>query len=216
MNVSVAYVYPLVRTRKYFPLASRFADTYQRFDPGYEHTLTILCNGHAPSTNEVRMFEKIPHQIMVHNNMGWDIGAYQHFAEIIECDLMVCLGANIHAHRAGWLRAMVEAYERHGAGLYGCTCYGGFMFHVRTTVFWCPPEILRSYPAYAGSSRASRYEFEHGKTSFTRHVLSLGFPCVMATWLGSYDFDQWDGHQPDWKTILVRDQHIHEPDSRLD
>lgn len=129
---------------------------------------------------------------------------------------MVCLGAHSHFHRAGWLHQMAEAFIQNGPGLYGSAAYLTPNWHVRTTCFWCPPELLRSYPAYAGSSRGSRYEFEHGNTSFTRHVLGLGFPCFMVTWEGCWPFDQWQDHGPDLNQILVRDQHIHEPHSTLD
>lgn len=209
MKVAVAYCFPLVQIRKYFPAAKLFADTYRKCPPGYEHDLYVLCNGREASSNEKAVFDGITTRFLNYDNSGWDIGAFQRFGDIVQCDLLVCLGAHIHFHRAGWLAKMVEAVLEVGPGLYGCSGYLSPDFHVRTTSFWCEPELLRSYPAYVGSSRASRYEFEHGKTSFTRHVLKMGFPCTIVTWQARYPFDQWHEHAPDRNTILVRDQHIH-------
>jgi hypothetical protein len=209
LKVSIAYVYPLNNVRKYFPAAMKFAETYQQFPAGYEHELFILCNGRDPSTNEMRIFDHVPAQIITYDNVGWDIGAFQKFADITDADLLVCFGAHIHFHRPGWLQVIAEAYLNYGPGLYGCAAYHTPNWHVRTTAFWFPPQLLRSYPDYVGSARASRYEFEHGNTSFTRHVLKLGFPCTVVTWNGCFPFDEINDHAPDFRGILVRDQHIH-------
>lgn len=208
MKVAIGYVYPLVQARTYYASAQRFAQTYQRFPADYPHELHILANGHEPTRNELAPFAGVTAQIHPYDNTGWDIGAFQRFAESADCDLLVCFGAKCHFHRSGWLAAMVDAVCEHGAGLFGCTAYVGHLTHVRTTSFWFPPQLLRSYPAYIGTSRSSRYEFEHGKTSFTHHVLGLGFPVVMATWGGSYLYPDWHNHAPDRNSILVRDQHI--------
>lgn len=209
MNVAVVYCYPLVQVRTYYPAAIRFAQTYQQYPADYPHELHILANGHEPAANEVAPFNALNAEIHGYDNTGWDIGAFQRFGDTATCDLMVCLGAHCHFYRRGWLKAMVDAVCDCGAGLYGSTAYVGNMTHVRTTCFWFPPELLRSYPAYVGTSRSSRYEFEHGKTSFTHHVLKLGFPCVMATWEANFPYPDWHEHTPDARTILVRDQHIH-------
>lgn len=209
MNIAVAYVYPLSQLRKWYPLAVRFADSYGQFPAGYPHELHILCNGGLPSGNEIKMFDRIKPKFHYYDNTGWDIGAFQKFADLTTCDLLVCMGAYTHFHRSGWMEKIVDAYLDSGPGLYGCAAYLSPNWHVRTTTFWCPPEILRSYPAYIGTSRQSRYEFEHGNTSFTRHVLKLGFPCRVVCWDGCWPFDQWHDHAPDHRNILIRDQHIH-------
>lgn len=216
MKVVVTYCFPVFRGRTFFPAAARFAETYLKFPGQAEHELVIIANGGNPTPNQMQPFGRIPHKLMVHDNTGWDIGAYQRAAEKIGCDLLVCLGSFAHFHRAGWLERMVEAWLLEGPGLYGCAAYLAPNWHVRTTLFWCPPLLLNSYPDYVGSSRASRYEFEHGNHSFTRHCLQAGFPCVMVTWKGIYPFDTWQDNGPDHETILVRDQHLHDPGSRIE
>lgn len=209
MTVAVVYCYPMVNAHVYFAAARRFAQTYQSFPAGYPHTLYVGCNGGVPHDMDKTAFKGVACDFRPRSNSGWDIGLFQESADQIPCDLMVCLGAPVHFHRAGWLSRMVDAYVEHGPGLYGCTAYLAPNWHVRTTSFWFPPILLQSYPSIIGSVRAMRYDFEHGNHSFTRHTLSAGLPCIMVTWTGCFPFDQWQDHAPDAHNILVRDQHIH-------
>lgn len=209
MKVLVVYIYPQVKTRIYFPLAERFAATWQSHPPGHEHELLVILNGGDAAEVMKRPFAGMACRFMVHDNLGWDIGAYQRVAQYLPCDLLVCLGAPAHFYRPGWLARMVDGFVNYGPGLYGCTAYQGPLTHVRTTLFWCPPMLLNSYPWLIGNSKASRYEFEHGKNSFTQHTLKAGFPCVMSTWTGDYLYGNWHDHAPTKDEILVRDQHIH-------
>ena len=208
MKVAVAYVWPMVQVRKYFPAAKLFSDTYRQFPAGYPHELHVLCNAREPSKNESLIFDGLGAAVHVYDNTGWDIGAFQRFGDVTDTDLLVCFGAHVNFHRAGWLNVIVDAYLDNGPGLYGCAGYLTPNWHVRTTAFWMPPELLRSYPAYIGSGRQSRYAFEHGAISFTRHVLGLGFPCRVVTWNGCFPFDSTHDYAPDRNSILVRDQHI--------
>lgn len=209
MTIAVIYIYPQVQMRTYFPLAQRFADTWRRYPPGIDHQLYVIMNGSEAAPIDARVFLGLPCAMLAYSNVGWDIGAYQRAAETIPCDLLVCLGAPVHFYRAGWLARMAESFIENGPGLYGCTAYQGPLTHVRTTSFWTPPALLNSYPYSVGSSRKSRYEFEHGANSFTRHVLNAGFSCMMVTWNGSFPYGQWHDHTPTKDEILVRDQHIH-------
>lgn len=205
----MVYCYPLVRMNTYYPLAKRFAATWQQFPPSIDYDLHVVCNGGQPQPIDLQVFNGLPAQFHTHDNIGWDIGAFQWSAEAIPCDLMVCLGAPVHFWRAGWLEKMADSYIENGPGLYGCTAYGGPVLHVRTTSFWMHPQLLQSYPYSIGNTRAMRYDFEHGQHSFTRHTMSAGFPCVMVTWRGVFPFEQWHENAPTAEEILVRDQHVH-------
>lgn len=207
MNVAVAYVYPLVRSQTYFPLAQRFANTWRQF-PG--HSLHIIGNGGQPTPIDLRPFSGIDYTVHAYDNTGWDIGAFQWAAEHLPCDLLVCLGAPVHFHRPGWLAAMVDAFISEGPALYGCWAFLAPDWHVRTTAFWLPPQLLQSYPYQVVSSRPSRYDFEHGPHSLTRHVLDLGFECWMVSQTGYYPFAQWRDRAPGARDSLLLDQHIHQ------
>lgn len=210
MKVAIAYVYPGVKVHTYWPLAERFVKTWQTFPPGQTSAdFHVYGNGRSLSVMEQRLFEPLHPTIHVRDNSGWDIGAFQEAADKLPCDLLVCFGSPVHFWRAGWLDRMVDAYCLNGPGLYGCACYLAPNWHVRTTAFWFPPELLKSYPVIVGSDQPSRYRFEHGDSSFTRHTLSNGFPCIMVTWTGVYGFDEWRDHAPTMHEILVHDQHIH-------
>lgn len=209
MNVAVAYVYPSANARIYFGLAQRFAQTYQQFPPGHDHTLHVIHNGLAHSPADMRPFAALPHQDLIRSNLGWDIGAFQDAAEQLPCDLLVCLGSPVHFHKPGWLARMADAYVHHGPHLFGCAGYLYPNPHIRTTAFWCPPQLIQSYPHLIGSTRESRYGFEHGVNSLTHHVQAAGLETIMVTWQGCYPFSQWRDHVPGVEDILVLDQHVH-------
>lgn len=209
MKVAIGYVYPIVSSRQFFPAAMRFCETLKRCPGGYDFDLHVLCNGGDPPMNYLRPFNGMRHQVIIHDNSGWDIGAYQKFADIVPCDLMVCFGAFVHFHRAGWLERMVEAYIQNGPGLYGCWAYMSPDVHIRTTAFWFPPVLLQSYPFIIGSSRESRYDFEHRTNSFTRHAMKAGLPCMLVTWGGSFPCKEWHNHAPTARDLLVWDNHGH-------
>lgn len=206
MKVAVCYCYPMVKTTTYYPLAKRFAESWRQF-PG--ENLHLLCNGSSPRPVELQPFLGIPYETHTCSNLGWDIGSFQWAADHIHCDLLVCLGAPIHFHQTRWLDRMVDAYVNHGPALYGCWAYLYPNWHVRTTAFWLPPELLQSYPNEVGSTRASRYDFEHGEHSITRHVMKFGFESYLVTAKNCFPFKQWDGNAPGPDDSLVLDQHTH-------
>lgn len=210
MKVDVVYVYPNVNARTYFGLADRFARTWLQNPPGYDCTLHVVHNGGPHPAPEMRPFDPIVHFDVIRSNLGWDIGAFQYAAEALSCDLLVCLGAPVHFHRGQWLESMVDAYINHGPALYGCWGYLYPNWHIRTTVFWCPPQLIQSYPYDIGSTRQSRYGFEHGPNSFTRHVMSAGFDTIMVTRKGCFPFSRWANNVPGVEDSLVLDQHIHQ------
>jgi hypothetical protein len=208
--VAIVYVFPQVKRQVYYPLAHRFTETWRKFPPGNEpHILYVIGNGGEVLPQEQSLFDGISCRFLAHDNSGWDVGAFQLAAEKLPCDLLICLGAPVHFHRSGWLDRMVDAYVQSGPALYGCWAYLSPNWHVRTTVFWCPPELLKSYSYAVTSEQRSRYAFEHGQQSFTRHVLGLGFPCIMVTQKGCFSFDQWEKNAPGVADSLVLDQHIH-------
>ena len=211
MNIVVVYVYPQLKLRLYYPLAKRFAESWQRFPPHTDHQLYVVLNGGDASLIDRAPFNDISCQMVVHSNLGWDVGAYQMIAQSVECDLLICLGAPAHFHKPNWMEKMVEAYLINGPGLYGCWAYLTPNWHVRTTIFWVHPQLLNSYPFTVTNSRASRYEFEHGNKSFTRHVMKSGFGCYMVTQTACFPFDQWRNNVPGPQESLVLDQFTFDP-----
>tara|TARA_R110000868_G_scaffold86512_7_gene242655 strand:+ start:95 stop:733 length:639 start_codon:yes stop_codon:yes gene_type:complete len=205
MNIAVVYVYPDLNARLYKPLAKRFVSSYMEHPPGEsDHQLHVAVNFGRPGNTEYdRLFSPLMPRFLMHDNSGKDIGAFQFASQTIPCDLMVFLGAPVHFRQGGWLDRIVRVYEQYGPAFYGCWGFHQPAMHIRTTAFWCAPEILNSYPYNVNDS--SRYEFEHGQRSIANHVVKLGLPVFMVTWNGCYPVESW--HHVENKDCLMLDQH---------
>lgn len=201
-------------------MAQRFCDTYLKYPANYPHTLVIVCND--PNWNDYRhVFSQMPCMLVEGDNVGWDIGAFQKVAQSVEADLMVFFGSTAYLTRSGWLKRMVESYEKHGFGIYGALASGAdpksnVYTHIRTTGFWMHPSLLKSYPYSVASSNDrnspdSRYSFEHGKYSITNWVLLNGGKVILVTWIGEYEVNQWSlaqnsFHNGNQSALIVRDR----------
>lgn len=205
MEVAIAYVLPNLLLDTYVPSARRFVRSYTDYPPGsYPHDIHIIINGPDPTQPLKKLFEPIPVQFIQHNNWAKDIGAFMLAAQLIACDLLVCLGSHIHFHRGGWLDRMMDVYLENGPGLYGCWGYDAPAPHIRTTAFWLPPDLLYSYPHPMADDK--RYSFEHGrKESILRWALDCGFPVGMVGWTRALFYPNFD-HQPAEECLML-DQH---------
>ncbi len=203
MKIALCYVFPDLQHQIYLPMAKRFVATYMEHPPGNsDHDLHVLVNHGAQNMVPAyqRLFDPLPCSFLMHSNDGKDIGAFQKAGEEIACDLMVFLGAPVHFYRAGWLDRIVNVYEENGPALYGCRGYNSPRHHIRTTSFWCAPELFNSYPYVVHND--SRYEFEHGNRSLVNHVKGLGLECYMVTWNGCYPLHQW-GNTPQGANLML-------------
>lgn len=204
MTIALCYIFPILNSRVYEPLARRFADTYRRFPPGSEpHEVSVVGNGGRVLDRQRRLFDGLPVAFYEHDNRGKDIGAYQMAAEMIPCDLMLCFGSHVHFFRPGWLDRIVEAFLDNGPALYGCWAFHQPADHIRTTAYWLPPELLRAYPFWVGNNQ--RYAFEHGvKDSLTAFVRDSGYPVLQVTWKEVLDQQHW--RHIERSEDLLRDQ----------
>lgn len=206
MKVVVAYVFPDVDLTTYLPMARRFVTSYMEHPPGIEdHEIHVLVNhGHEKNIPDYRrLFYPLACGFRMHNNIGKDIGAYQMAAAEIPCDLIICLGSPVHFCRGGWLDRIVKVYEQNGPGLYGCWGFHQPKDHIRTTAFWCAPELLNSYPFVVHND--SRYEFEHGQNSIHNFTRGIGLESYMVTWDGCYSTKEW--RHATREQCLMLDQH---------
>lgn len=203
LSVVVAYVFPTLAIQRYEPMARRFTQSYLNHPPGdYPHQVVVLVNG--PKYNGIeRVFSPLPVLFAQHDNTGKDLGAYVMAAATIPCDLLICLGAPIRFRRAGWLDWIVQCYLGNGIGLYGPWGFHQPSTHLRTTAFWCPPELLNLYPYVI--TNHNRYEVEHGADSLTLWASRMGFPVLQVTWKGVFDMRNW--HHVDNAESLFLDQH---------
>jgi hypothetical protein len=174
--------------------ASRFVGTYLRFGAGIEHDTMIICNG-GPLSNEVGcLFAPLNCKMFPRSNEGFDLGGYIEATGLTDADMMVCLGESVYFHRPGWLARMVEAWKKHGPGMYGFWSSNLIRPHMNTTGFVIAPFLLRGW-SYPVKTRDERYNFEHGERSFWRHVERLGWPVKFVTWDGEYGPREWRAPQ---------------------
>lgn len=126
------------------------------------------------------------------NDGGWDCSAYIDASRrfVANYEAMLCLGESVYFHREGWLKRMMEAWQRYGPGMYSPFSSNAIRGHLNTTAFMCPPTLLRCYPKRV-FDRASRYEMEHGEQSLWRRAASQGMPVRLVTWDGEWEPRLW-------------------------
>lgn len=196
-------------------MARRFFTYYKQFVPGHSHTLIVVLNDNNWEAS-MDLFQDIPCLLIEGDNVGKDIGAFQSIADNVDCDLMVFFGNSAYVTGDGWLKRMVESYRKHGYGLYGSMGSGedkkcGVSNHIRTTGFWMPVELMRSYPYRIDDTHKMRYGFEHGDFSITNWALKQCAKVLMVTWIGEYEIPKWktapnafrNGNQ---SAVIVRDR----------
>jgi hypothetical protein len=190
-KVAVVYVYPIVGDSDHDALARRFAATYAKHRPLTAHRLHVVFNGGTPSAIHKAVFAGLDCGFIQHDDTGWDIGAYQRAAREIDCDMVVCLGGSSFFVSGGWLERMTAAFaEFGGRGFFGATASFERRPHIRTSAFWCRPELIRAYPRVVATPE-DRYEFEHGDVSITSLARTAGLGCWLVTWDGIYAESEW-------------------------
>lgn len=189
----------------YHPAARAFAASYVQNPPGLtDHELIVGLNGTTPKGPlHDKLFAPLAPNFLVYNNFGKDLGLFVHAADVLECDLLVCMGAHINFHLPGWLDIIMARYLEFGPSFYGAWGFHHPKPHIRTTCFWCPPDLLRLYP-FAISDH-TRYEAEHGSNSFALWSKSVGFEPMMVTRRGCFKMDEW--HHVERADCLFLDQH---------
>lgn len=196
-KITLVYICPVESCGAvYFDYARRFVSSYHKFPPEMEHEIIVVSNGGKPSGQTQILFSSISNAKLVENdNVGLDIGAFQKFAGLVDCDLMVCLGASVYFHRKGWLKRMVEVWREKGRGVYGTSCNYETSPHIRPFFVMLDPKLLLAYP-YKIKNRKDCLAFESGgwkrKMNFTAWSENRGFPNWMVTWDGIYGIKEWD------------------------
>jgi len=194
VNIVCCYVYPHDGAGPYRDMAMEFVGGYNHYRAGVKHRLVIMCNGAEPGPESKFLFDTIPgHEIAMHDNSGYDIGAYQQFARLhADADLLVFFGASTYFRGHGWLTRMRDSFVKHGDLLFGAMghCGGHVNAHIRTTGFWCHPGLMNTYP-HAVTEPHQRYPFEHGPESLTDWSIKRGTRPMVVTFAGEYDLGHW-------------------------
>lgn len=215
LKIVVVYVYP-VMGGNHDHLAARFVESYLAHLPQQPHRLVVVSNGGQPTSTMRALLSRVKYEILMHDDTGWDIGAYRKAAKEIQGDLMVFLGGSTYLRGKRWLERMVESFQKHGPALYGVMGNQGdakvkVAPHIRTTGWWMPPALLNQYPVQTTSDQKSRYGFEHGPHCLTSWIKSKGLKVFVVTWSGEYEWPNWDSipngfHQGNQSALLVGDR----------
>lgn len=171
---------------------ARFVTTWREYPPGADHDTVVISNGGPTSTTSSLMLGEMNARMFVRSNDGWDVQGYVEAARspCAKYDAMLCLGESNYFHRAGWLARLVQAWEKHGPGMYGPYSSNAVRAHLNTTAFFTSPAILCQYPRRV-SNRQDRYEFEHGEWALWRRVAQRGMPVRLVTWDGEWEPERW-------------------------
>jgi len=212
MRVIVAYTRvvqsfnTMIAPPQYDAGMKRFLDSYCMYEPPEKHELVIIgCGGLCSEALG------LPYSSIAYYGKGWDCGAFQHAANALDCDLLVCCNSWVHFWRSDWLRPMIKAREVHGPGLYGFSASYELGPHLRTPCFGFAPEVVRSYPV-AVRDRTACNGFEAGPLCLTKHAERNHYPTLLITPRGALPQLEWrkpvNGfRRGDQSDVLVWDRH---------
>lgn len=196
---------------QYEPGVRRWFDSYLRFKPSIKHDL-IMIERYADGDDTFAPF--VTHTVR-YDGGGWDCGAWQFAAKILNAELLVCFNSTCQIMGHGWLDRFVEAVETNGPGLYGPMASLEVYPHIRTPCMVFTPEVMNAYPGQV-LTREDTYRFESfgfgGLPNVSMWARSEGYPVRMVTWSGVYDLLDCrnppnvfrDGDQSD---LIVKDKH---------
>lgn len=198
MVVKCLYNFPATAGPQHVEWALRFIQSYNQYPPGMEHDTIVALNQSRVTPEITCMFSSLPNVTFLERPTGaaQDIGAYQEAAEKFPCNLMVFFGGSTYLKGKGWLVRMVEAFKKHGNGVYGVMANRGddrfkVKPHLRTTGFWCSTDLMNRFP-HRITRNDQRYDFEHGKLCFFEWVKKQGLPVLAVDWHKEYEWKDWD------------------------
>lgn len=217
MKIALVYVYaPHCGPDYEWTFPYRFLQSYHQFRTTMDHQSVIVCNSGPPSPEAEVLFSSLPNcTFLQHDNSGFDIGAFQHAALVIPCDLMIFFGTTTHICGPGWLERVVDSVQKHGDTLYGSMVNSGdyrvgVWPHIRTTGFWSSPNLMNRYP-HRVTRPEQRYAFEHHQNCLTQWVRRSGKAPLLVTWQGEFTQDTWrydhrGFHQGDQAGLIFADR----------
>lgn len=223
MNIALIYVYaPHCGGEYSLAYPFRFLDTYHKFHPSVSHQTVVMCNsGSMPEPAAEALLRTLPNcAFLIHDNSGYDIGAFQHAAREVSADLMLFFGSSAYFSAPRWLERVIEAYERHGDTLYGTMVNAGdarveVWPHVRTTGFWLSPALMNAYP-HRVTQPDQRFGFEHKRHCLTQWVRDQGRTPWVVTTAGEYPPELWASFHAGFQQgrqdhLLIRDRYCDPP-----
>ena len=100
-------------------MIARFVSTFHENPPGYECDVWVACNGGPLQSDQQLMFAPLNAMMFPRvNDGGRDLTGYQDAARgpCSDYEAVLFLGESIFFRRDGWLKRLVEAWQRWGDG----------------------------------------------------------------------------------------------------
>jgi len=193
-ETAIVYNYP-VFGGEHDDYATRFVLSYMAFPPLENHSTYILVNGGALQPRMKNIMECIGcipniNYIEKSSNAGQDISGFQYASMFINYPKVMYFGGPAHFKRAGWLKRIAEAWQRHGPGMYGSVASHLQRPHLQTTGFLTSPDFIRRWGPMC-VTREDRYGFEWGLNALWRKIVSWKMPAMLVTWDGEYPVGEW-------------------------
>ena len=207
------------------PFVERFIRSLWEHDPGCEYELVAILCIPADSSAEPRvaeaqhLFDGLPVNFCFYHGGGFDIGAFQHYAQTIpqENVFMVCAVSRVFAWKCGWLARLAQAREMCGPGLYGTSISReGGKLHVCTRLYCTDSDTFKKYPTQITSRDLGTF-FEVYEGNFHDFHKLIGLPSFIVYWDGVCDVSENDTahcwradniyRQGDQSNILIFDKH---------
>ena len=199
LKIDALYVH-LVGNTDSERLAYQFVESVSKFPPGADLNWVIALNspnGQELSTEMKQVFEALGNvTYFKHDNSGWDIGAFQAYSKTSKADFVLFFGSSSYARKNNWALPMITAFKTYGPNaIYGVTANlgnrDGVSPHLRTTAFWCTPELFNRYPTRV-TKPEDRYPFEHGHQSMTVWAWSQGYQVYVVETENVFAYPDWD------------------------
>jgi glycosyltransferase involved in cell wall biosynthesis len=123
MPKRTAVVY-LARIAEGMDVFARFADSYLKYSPDYDHDLIVLVKGLRNRGELVyieQIFRTIKHQLVSISDEGYDINAYLSVAKQLTHDYILFCNTHTEILSEGWLNKMMAAAGLENVGVVGAT-----------------------------------------------------------------------------------------------
>ncbi len=191
MKLEVFYPYIAEKPDIFVAFSERWIETYLKHPAGVEHRLIVGCCK-APLTRGIqKLFSALKCDFYPYNGEGFDIGPAQMVAHNSQADFLVAMTSRTYFWKEGWLKAMADAFDKYGDGLYGPSgSFEGHGPHIRGCMYGLSPKTYRRYP-HLVLTRGNGPTWENSPQSLTNWYKKQRLPVKMVCWDGVYDESEW-------------------------
>lgn len=212
MKTILIYPIPFDQWQTFKPFVERFTNTFREFPPGEDYVLWAMCCWGEPSDSVREMFYGIKTRFVPYYQNGCDIGSAQAAARTIDEAFLVCFTSRCYFHRKGWLARYLQAFNKHGDGLYGpFASWESGKPHICTRAYALTAAQFGTYP-HDIDTREKGQLFEVGEWSISDWFRAQNLPLIQVLWDNEQTLNQWRKWKGIWRcgeqqACLLWDKH---------